>query len=620
MSHTIEKLTNKLLEEKLSVFHEQYAQYTAFRRTTIASEINQKNLQGQGRANKMAKTVEKEIAVDWFRGFFDLKGDKIKGIRDILLSHFESFPDQLSAQFIQSFHSQLKQGWDRHIAQKKVQRKAMCQSWGARYAENQGALIEQEYRSLFNNEWKLIEVSLKEMLVKRDVDKRKQTITETRLKDQELQGKLQMFFEEYFKYAAQTKEAFRQEHADVMDAGFWRAQYRELFEWHLKELFHGYSVVNKVLSKAIAKCGLVELLKNYFADYPEKLSHDSVSDISIYLHHLLKRTAIDSAKYSFDSLSIVGGEGAQLEPLVDKFVALCEREVNSVIGQLKESIKCLTGQEQMTISTNSFKNKDLPVVVILTAILEEYNAVKAHLHNIVEINNDDTYYDSGIFSFDNNDIANVIISECGAKNTNAAQETERAIRYFKPDCIFFVGIAGSRKPNDFNVGDVIFPHKIYSYEAGKAEKNDFKSRPDVVHPTQTLSNLAKNERKKEEWKKLIKTNWERDFKADLGIIASGEQLIEHNDSEIGRILTKHYNDTSAVEMEGYGFVKAVTNQGRNNRSILYGVVRGISDIIQQNDLNSNDSTGDKRPSHAKKMASDTAAAFTYWLIYKLYWA
>lgn len=262
--------------------------------------------------------------------------------------------------------------------------------------------------------------------------------------------------------------------------------------------------------------------------------------------------------------------------------------------------------------------KPLPLIVILTAIQEEYMAVKSHLKDINDVDKNDTTYEAGIFQLDGKDIANVIIRECGAKNTVASQETERAIQYFKPDCMLFVGIAGSRKPKDFKIGDVIFPEKIYSYEGGKSEKNSFKSRPDLASLSYTLKEIAKRERRKEDWKVLIKNEWNIEMKADLGVIASGEKLIEHYSSDIGDILTNHFNDTSAVEMEGFGFAKAAVSQGRETNKILVGVVRGISDVIVQPESDLAESHSDRRPDDAKKIASDTAAAFAYWLIYKAY--
>jgi len=274
-------------------------------------------------------------------------------------------------------------------------------------------------------------------------------------------------------------------------------------------------------------------------------------------------------------------------------------------------------QQQDQIDGIQMSNS-LPIVVILTAIQEEYCAVRNHLKDIIDVDKNDTSYEAGIFEFNKKEIAKVIIRECGAKNTIAAQEAERAIQNFKPECMFFVGIAGSRKPNDFSVGDVIFPEKTYSYEGGKSEKDSFKARPDLANSDYALVELAKKERRKNDWKVLIKNQWEKDVKADLGIIASGEQIVDHYNSGIGKILTEHFNDTSAVEMEGFGFAKAVSRQGRETNNILVGIVRGISDIIEQPEKNPEETNNDRRSENAKQFASDTAAAFAFWLIFKTY--
>ncbi len=273
-------------------------------------------------------------------------------------------------------------------------------------------------------------------------------------------------------------------------------------------------------------------------------------------------------------------------------------------------------EQPKNIQPNPIEN--LPTVVILTAIKEEYLAVREHLVQPVDATQKSTSYEAGVFEFNNKLIARVVIRECGPKNTNAAQETERAIQYFSPDVILFVGIAGSRKPKDFSIGDVIYPTMIYSYEGGKSEKKSFSSRPDMGGTTFHLDEIAKRERLNNDWKKLIKNEQSKDVKADLGVIASGEKLVEHYDSEIGKILSKHFNDTSAVEMEGFGFAKAATKQGKEYNNMMFGVVRGISDIIGQPNEEEQSGAEDRRPDNAKQIASDTASAFAFWLIFKAF--
>ncbi|MCP9756854.1 response regulator [Lacihabitans sp. CCS-44] len=271
----------------------------------------------------------------------------------------------------------------------------------------------------------------------------------------------------------------------------------------------------------------------------------------------------------------------------------------------------------MTKKMDKKLSRTTPLVVILTAIKEEYRAVKAHLINLKDNDLDDTSYEIGDFYWNDGLVANVVIRECGAKNSIAAMETERAIQNYSPDLIIFVGIAGSRKGNDFKIGDVVIPEKIYSYEAGKSDKEMFSARPDSGFLTYAFIEKAKKERLKDEWKSMIKGTY-KDYcpNADLGIIASGDQLVEHYDSSVGTILTKYYNDTSAIEMEGFGFSKTLSKQGRNQSSLISGLVRGISDIIERDDSQSINQ--DKRPYDAKELASDAASAFAYWMIYKFY--
>jgi nucleoside phosphorylase len=133
-----------------------------------------------------------------------------------------------------------------------------------------------------------------------------------------------------------------------------------------------------------------------------------------------------------------------------------------------------------------------------------------------------------------------------------------------------------------------------------------------------LLEKAKKERKKDDWKILIKGDWQQEVKADIGVIASGEQVVEHYESEIGKILHDHFNDTSAVEMEGFGFGKAANRQGRETSNILIGVVRGISDVLEQSSKKGKSKNEDRRPANAKVFASATAAAFAFWLILKTY--
>lgn len=269
------------------------------------------------------------------------------------------------------------------------------------------------------------------------------------------------------------------------------------------------------------------------------------------------------------------------------------------------------------------EDSKLVKVVILTALQQEYNAVREHLDEIEEIDEKGTLYEQGKFRLEENPVAIVIIRECGQSIETASQEVQRAISAFSPNMMFFVGIAGSRKPQDFNIGDVIFGDKIYHYDSGRDLKNDFNSRPDSIHSTYLVTERARVITRNNDWKTLFKGGEEtNNFKAGVGIIASGGKLIEDYNSHIGKVLIDHYNDSQAVEMEGFGFAKAIERQSKRCE---FGVIRGISDVLAQDVNPDNDfqkqanisTNTDRRPENNKVFASRTAAAFTYYLIFKL---
>ena len=120
----------------------------------------------------------------------------------------------------------------------------------------------------------------------------------------------------------------------------------------------------------------------------------------------------------------------------------------------------------------------MPCAVILTALPVEYLAVRSHLRDLQEeMHPLGNVYERGKFATNAYEWE-VGVVETGAGNAGAAVETERAITYFKPDILFFVGIAGGIK--DVTIGDVVAATKVYGYESGKVGEQ-FSMRPEVGH-------------------------------------------------------------------------------------------------------------------------------------------
>jgi nucleoside phosphorylase len=215
--------------------------------------------------------------------------------------------------------------------------------------------------------------------------------------------------------------------------------------------------------------------------------------------------------------------------------------------------------------------------VILTALPVEFNAVRSFLTNIQEQVHPETstVYDQGTFSA-NGKSWEIGIAEIGAGNAGAAVEAERAIAFFKPQVILFVGIAGGIK--DVQIGDVVAATKIYGYESGKAEAEQFKPRPELGQSAYALVDRAKAEarRQGQNWLKLLEKEPTAQPKVLVAPIAAGEKVVASTKSDICQFLGTNYGDAVAVEMEGYGFLKAAYANQQRASAI---VVRGISDLI-----------------------------------------
>jgi nucleoside phosphorylase len=239
--------------------------------------------------------------------------------------------------------------------------------------------------------------------------------------------------------------------------------------------------------------------------------------------------------------------------------------------------------------------------VILTALSDEYLAVRSHLSHLQEeIHPQGTIYERGKFS-EPNAVWDVGIVEIGAGNPGAAMEAERAIAHFNPDVILFVGVAGGIK--DVDLGDVVASTKVYGYESGKAE-HTFKPRPEIGLSAYSLEHRARAEARRKDWLKRLSVT-EPIPRVFVAPIAAGEKVIASTESEVFQFLRSNYGDAVAVEMEGFGFL----DTARANQQVSAMVIRGISDLID------NKAKVDK--TGYQEIAARHASAFAFELLAKL---
>ncbi len=191
-----------------------------------------------------------------------------------------------------------------------------------------------------------------------------------------------------------------------------------------------------------------------------------------------------------------------------------------------------------------------PTAVFVTAIRPEFRAVIQHLSNTADQEYKGTWYEVGEFVSSTNQSWKVAVVEIGQGNTAAAAETDRAIEFFDPTHVFFVGVAGGIK--DVKLGDVVAANKIYGYESGK-QTADFKSRPEIGESTHAMIQLAMATARKESWLEKLQHKPE----VLIAPIAAGSKVLADTRSPIYEFIRQTYNDAVAVEMEGIGFLDTI---------------------------------------------------------------
>lgn len=240
--------------------------------------------------------------------------------------------------------------------------------------------------------------------------------------------------------------------------------------------------------------------------------------------------------------------------------------------------------------------------LICTALPVEYMAVRAHLQNLQEIVHEEgTVYERGEFTTDQGSWM-VSIVEIGPGNTSTALETERAIQIFRPEIVFFVGVAGGLK--DVRLGDIVVATKVYDYESAK-DGTELLLRPEVGNSTHRMVQRARAEARKPAWLQRVASVPTSTPRVLVGPIAAGGKVVSSSSSATWKLIRKAFNDALAVEMEGSGFLRTA----HANHTVEALIVRGISDLI--------DNKQEADSQNFQKIASEHASAFAFEVLSKL---
>jgi nucleoside phosphorylase len=197
--------------------------------------------------------------------------------------------------------------------------------------------------------------------------------------------------------------------------------------------------------------------------------------------------------------------------------------------------------------------------LVLTALAVEHAAVVQHLHDVETVPSKiGTQYSVG--RFEGQHIAwTICVGEILAGNVGATAEATLAIQEFNASVVAFVGVAGAVK-SDLKIGTVVVPNRVYMFQGGRADEDAFRARPEVYPTSHRIVQHAIALRRTVTVATKIKP------------IAAGDVLVGSIRSEVAKIISDHYNDAIAVDMESGGVYLAAFRL-----EVPAFAVRGISD-------------------------------------------
>ncbi|GGN39722.1 5'-methylthioadenosine/S-adenosylhomocysteine nucleosidase [Streptomyces fuscichromogenes] len=229
-----------------------------------------------------------------------------------------------------------------------------------------------------------------------------------------------------------------------------------------------------------------------------------------------------------------------------------------------------------------------PIVVVLTALPVEYDAVRAHLSGDLRelVHDDGTRVEVGSLEGTSWDLA---LAELGEGAVNAAALTTRIVGWLRPQALLFVGIAGSLR-NDVEIGDVVVGTWVYAVHGGKHTPEGFDARPRSWPGSNRLVQAARSAVREI-----------RELRAHLKPIACADVVLADDRSTFADTIRHTYNDACAIEMEGSGAVHAAHLNGQLDAL----VIRGISDRANR-DKHLADASGSQQ--RAAERAASVAVA------------
>lgn len=223
--------------------------------------------------------------------------------------------------------------------------------------------------------------------------------------------------------------------------------------------------------------------------------------------------------------------------------------------------------------------------LFITALPLEMAAVRKFTTHVGSCQGrDGNVFELGLFAGSGSDWL-VVVGESGAGNHQSHAIVTNACMQFGPfELIAFVGVAATRKIDDAPIGSVVAAEHVYWPYGGKYKDGTHQSRPREYPLNRQLLGFVKKVARDERWhERLIPPyggvrpndpQYPKPFPptAKVAPIVSVESVSADANSSLEEQITSGFQDSTALEMEGYGAMYAAFSE-----ETPCVVIRGISD-------------------------------------------
>jgi adenosylhomocysteine nucleosidase len=215
----------------------------------------------------------------------------------------------------------------------------------------------------------------------------------------------------------------------------------------------------------------------------------------------------------------------------------------------------------------------LQTVVVLTALPEEYDAVRALLKDVRPFNHPaGTRYEVAELPVSGWRLA---LANAGEGNQAMAALTERSISAFAPAAVGFAGIAGALD-DELGPGDVVVADRVYATHGGREDDNGFRVRPRSWETAHQLLQLAHDVARTRSWTAPPSAGSQAP-RVHFAPVAAGEVDLRSPTSPLARLLRDGYNDAAAITNEDAGLAQAA----HLHHATPMIVVRGIGHTVRE---------------------------------------